>query len=79
MAYGREEVANLCQNENYLEVYSHQLADRRGAAGRCSTVAREIAGLNPSSGMEVVFVRRWFSLSSLFIVTAVWNWHGKWK
>ena len=54
-------------------------ADRRGAAGRCSTAVRGVPGSNPGSGMDVVFVRCWFSLSSLFLVTAVWNRHGLWK
>ena len=55
------------------------LADRRGAAGRCSTAVRGVPGSNRGSGMDVVFVRCWFLYPSLFLVTAVWNRHGLWK
>ena len=45
----------------------------------CSTAVRRVPGSNPGSGMDVVFVQCWFSLSSVFLVTAVWNRRGKWK
>ena len=57
-------------------------ADRRGAAGRCSTAVRGVPGSNHGSGVNVVPV--WspdlgtgFSISSLFLVTAVWDRQGK--
>ena len=40
-------------------------ADRRGAAGRCSTAVRGVSGSNPGSGMDVVFVRCWFLCPSV--------------
>jgi len=62
-----------------MYIYIKTTADRRGAAGRCSTAVREVPGSNPGSGMDVVFFRCWFSLLSLLLVNAVWNRHGKLK
>ena len=61
-------------------IHNNTFAERRGAAGRCSSAVRGVPGSNPGLGMDVTYVCAVLvSLSSMFAVTAVWNRHGLWK